>query len=310
MNTSAHTPVLFEEVVQALELSTSNLVVDATYGRGGHASAIYEKLGERGQLIVIDRDQDAIKHAQEKWQEQDNIEIIHSPFSDLKALIEERGLVGKVDAILFDFGVSSPQLDESERGFSFSSDGPLDMRMDARQETTALSLIETTKEQELARLIKAYGDERFSKRVARAIKEANSESTIETTAQLAKIVSDAIPFREKGKHPATRTFQALRIAVNEELKQIQDVLPQALEVLAPGGRLVVISFHSLEDRIVKRFFRSEAKGDPYPLDLPVTQDMINPALELVGKQTRAGETEVDRNPRARSAVMRVARKVA
>jgi 16S rRNA (cytosine1402-N4)-methyltransferase len=262
MNTSAHTPVLFEEVVQALELSTSNLVVDATYGRGGHASAIYEKLGERGQLIVIDRDQDAIKHAQEKWQEQDNIEIIHSPFSDLKALIEERGLVGKVDAILFDFGVSSPQLDESERGFSFSSDGPLDMRMDARQETTALSLIEATKEQELARLIKAYGDERFSKRVARAIKEANSESTIETTAQLAKIVSDAIPFKEKGKHPATRTFQALRIAVNEELKQIQDVLPQALEVLAPGGRLVVISYHSLEDRIVKRFFRSEAKGDP------------------------------------------------
>ena len=294
----------------ALDLAPSNLVVDATYGRGGHASAIFDRLGEQGKLVVIDRDSEAIDHARERWAEHDNVEIIHSSFSNLLSLLEQRGLVGKVDAILFDFGVSSPQLDEGERGFSFVGDGPLDMRMDTSQKVTAETLLNDIEEVDLVKVLKTYGEERFAKRIARAIKSAIAEAPVQTTGALAKLVSDAIPFKEKGKHPATRTFQAIRIAVNSELNEIEKVLPQALKVLAPGGRMVVISFHSLEDRIVKRFFRSESRGDDYPLDLPVTADMIKPRLELIGKQMRATEIEKNSNPRARSAVLRVARKVA
>jgi len=310
MNSAAHIPVLFEEVVTALDLTPSNLVVDATYGRGGHASAILERLGDQGKLVVIDRDSDAIAHARERWAGHDNVEIIHAPFSDLLELLEQRGLVGKVDAILFDFGVSSPQLDQRERGFSFNGDGPLDMRMDASQKVTAASLVSDIEEIDLVKILKTYGEERFAKRIARAIKSAIAEAPIQTTGELARLVSNAVPFKEKGKHPATRTFQAIRIAVNRELQEIENVLPQALKVLAPGGRLVVISFHSLEDRIVKRFFRSESRGDDYPPDLPITADMICPRLELIGKQQRASKTEMHSNPRARSAVLRVARKVA
>ncbi len=310
MNSVAHIPVLFNEVVQALEAMPGDLVVDATYGRGGHANAILERLQGKGKLIVIDRDPDAIQHANNNLAAHEHVEIIHSSFSNLKNLLEQRGVYGQVDAILFDFGVSSPQLDTSERGFSFQKDGPLDMRMDTTQKITAQSVINDLEEPDLARILKEYGEERFARRIARKIKAQLSEGPIESTAQLAKLVSAAIPKFEKGKHPATRTFQAIRIAVNRELMEIEDVLPQAVEALASGGRLVVMSFHSLEDRIVKRFFKLQSKGDPFPIDLPVTADMLKPKLNLVSKPIRANDDEIDSNVRSRSAILRIAKKVA
>lgn len=310
MTSAAHIPVLFDEVVQALETSPDDLVVDATYGRGGHANRVLSLLQGTGKLIVIDRDPDAIAHAQVCLADCENVEVVHASFANLKEILEAKNVYGKVDAILFDFGVSSPQLDMSERGFSFQKDGPLDMRMDTTQPVTAQTLIHDLEEQDLVRILKDYGEERFARRIARKIKEQLTDGTIETTGQLARLVSAAVPKTEKGKHPATRTFQAIRIAVNRELMEIEAVLPQALDALALGGRLVVISFHSLEDRIVKRFFRLQSKGDPYPVDLPVTADMLRPRLELVGKPMRASDQEIDTNIRSRSAILRVARKVA
>lgn len=310
INASTHIPVLLQEVVQSLNLSDSKIIVDATYGRGGHSQAIFDALASEARLIVIDRDQEAIDQALSKWQDQERVEIIHAPFSRLSQILEERDLIGKVDAMLFDFGVSSPQLETAERGFSFSHDGPLDMRMDRSTGMTAASWIEQVEENELIRVLKAFGEERFARRIAKKIKETLLENKISSTGQLSKLVCEAVPTREKGKHPATRTFQAIRIAINQELQEIESVLPDALEALATGGRLVVISFHSLEDRLVKRFFRNQSIGDPYPRDMPVTHDMLKPRLNLVGKPVKPGESELKRNPRARSAIMRTAQKVA
>lgn len=300
---------MLEEVVQALNLTANSIIVDATYGRGGHCAAIADRLDSKSRLIVIDRDAEAIRHAKSHAHKFGSIKIIHAPFSKLQVELENLGVFGKVDAILFDFGVSSPQLDQPGRGFSFSHDGPLDMRMDDGQEMTAHHWISDVEEKELVRVLRVYGEEKFARRIARAIKQALLDGPIETTGSLARIIDDAVPVKEKGKHPATRTFQAIRIVVNEELREIEEVLPQALEALAPGGRLVIISFHSLEDRLVKRFFRKESIGDPYPIDLPVTADMLKPRLKLVGKQVRASSEEVAANPRSRSAVMRIAQKV-
>jgi 16S rRNA (cytosine1402-N4)-methyltransferase len=300
---------MLEEVVQALNLTANSIIVDATYGRGGHCAAIADRLDRKSRLIVIDRDAEAIRHAKSHAHKFGSIKIIHAPFSKLQVELENLGVFGKVDAILFDFGVSSPQLDQPGRGFSFSHDGPLDMRMDDGQEMTAHHWISDVEEKELVRVLRVYGEEKFARRIARAIKQALLDGPIETTGSLARIIDDAVPVKEKGKHPATRTFQAIRIVVNEELREIEEVLPQALEALAPGGRLVIISFHSLEDRLVKRFFRKESIGDPYPIDLPVTADMLKPRLKLVGKQVRASSEEVAANPRSRSAVMRIAQKV-
>jgi len=257
-------------------------------------------------MLVIDRDPAAIEAATEEWSVDQRVDIVHAPFSDLQSILQQRNLCGRVTGLLFDFGVSSPQLDDPSRGFSFSHDGPLDMRMDPSQNISAADWLEQVDEKELVYVLRKFGEERFARRVAGRIKESGR---IETTGELAKLVADAIPGREPGKHPATRTFQAIRIAVNKELEEIESVLPQALEVLADGGRLVVISFHSLEDRIVKRFLREQSKGDPYPPDLPVTQDMLQPRVKLVGKAIRAGEAELKNNRRARSAVMRVAEKI-
>ncbi len=318
MNASAHIPVLLQEVVQALNLPDSKIVVDATYGRGGHARAIFGTLASQARLIVIDRDQDAIDQALSKWKNQDRIEIIHAPFSRLSQILAERNLIGKVDALLFDFGVSSPQLDNCARGFSFSRDGPLDMRMDRSAGMTAATWIQQVEEGELIRVLKVFGEERFARRIARKIKQTLLKSQISSTGQLSKLVCEAVPEKEKSKypyhkvhkHPATRTFQAIRIAINQELQEIESVLPDALEALVVGGRLVVISFHSLEDRLVKRFFRNQSKGDPYPHDLPVTHDMLKPRLKLVGKPIKPGMIELKQNPRARSAIMRTVQKVA
>lgn len=309
MNNSAHIPVLMEEVVEALNLPQGKIIVDATYGRGGHSSEILKCLDSDGRLIAIDRDNEAVELGKLQLQGENRVEIVHAKFSELTEILEQRDLSGKIDAILFDFGVSSPQLDNAHRGFSFSKDGPLDMRMDQSSGITAAAWIQQADEKELVRVLKSYGEERFARKVAKKIKQHLVENEIDRTAILTKLVSEAVPIKEKGKHPATRTFQAIRIAVNTELVEIESVLPQALEALAPGGRMVVISFHSLEDRLVKRFFRKESKGDPFPHDLPVTSDMLKPKLRLVGKPEKPGQSEIKTNPRSRSAVLRVAEKV-
>ncbi|MGI9319685.1 MAG: 16S rRNA (cytosine(1402)-N(4))-methyltransferase RsmH [bacterium] len=302
-----HVPVLKDEVLSALKLRDDSLVVDATYGRGGHSRAIMSRLGNGGRLLVIDRDPVAINQARQEWSDDERVEIVHAPFSELSNILDQRHVNGRITGLLFDFGVSSPQLDNPERGFSFTHDGPLDMRMDPSHGLSAAQWLEQVEESELANILRKFGEERFAKRIARKIKQSGA---IATTGELAGLVSQAAPPTEKGKHPATRTFQAIRIAINEELEQIQSVLPQALNALETGGRLVVISFHSLEDRLVKRFLREQSKGDPFPPDLPVTHDMLKPTLKLVGKVIRAGEQEISKNRRARSAVLRVAEKVA
>lgn len=307
---STHVPVLLKEVIQALDLADREVVVDATWGRGGHAREMLKVLPGSARLIVIDRDVDAVTHARKFSRDDRRIEVVHSSFSRLKNILRDKNLLGEVDAILFDLGVSSPQFDQPERGFSFSHDGPLDMRMDQSEGIPATDWMKQVREDELVKILRRFGEEKFARRIARNIKRALLHGDIGTTAELSKLVSNAVPTREKRKHPATRTFQAIRIAVNQELQELERALPQALEALAVNGRLVVISFHSLEDRMVKRFLREQSKGDPWPADLPVTSNMLKPKLSLIGKPARAAADELDRNPRARSAVMRVARKTA
>lgn len=282
--------------------------MDATYGRGGHSKEILRRLNEEGRLLILDRDPAAIAEAHKNHEDDKRVIIKKGPFSMLESIATEKGLAGKIDGILFDLGVSSPQLDTAERGFSFQASGPLDMRMDTESGESAADWLAKVDEETLARVLKVYGEERFAKRVARSIIEARETEPITTTAQLAELVTDAIPARtrEPGKHPATRTFQAIRIYINRELEEIEQVLPQTVRLLATGGRLAVISFHSLEDRIVKNFMRDVAKGDPFPLDLPVTQDQIRPLMKTIGKKIRPSEAEVRSNPRSRSAVLRVA----
>ena len=304
--TAEHIPVLRDEVLDALNIEKDSLIVDATYGRGGHTRAIMSHLGEQGRMVVIDRDPGAISKAKQEWSADERIEIVHAPFSQLRQILSGRNLIGRVTGLLFDFGVSSPQLDNAERGFSFSHDGPLDMRMDPTTGLSAAEWLEQVDEKELVHVLKHFGEERFARKVASRIKQ---HGNLKTTGELAALVADTVKTREPGKHPATRTFQAIRIAVNEELAEIESVLPQAVDCLCTGGRLVIISFHSLEDRLVKRFLREQSKGDPYPPDLPVTEDMLHPVLKLIGKPVRAGDLELDANRRARSAVMRVAEKL-
>ncbi len=307
-----HIPVFKEHAVNALNIAANDLVVDATYGGGGHARAILARLGDGGRLLVIDRDVSAIERARRALHDDARVEIIHAPFSRLRQLLSERDLSGRVAGMLFDFGVSSQQLDTPARGFSFRASGPLDMRMDQSRGQTAAQWLAQVTEQELCSALRDFGEERFARRIARAIKHAMQPSAAQpplTTAVLAELVAKAVPSREPGKHPATRSFQAIRIAVNHELGEIREVLPQALIGLAPHGRLVILSFHSLEDRLVKRFFREQARGDPYPPELPICEAMKNPTLKLVGKPRCAGVQDIADNRRARSAVMRVAEKI-
>ncbi len=306
---ATHQSVLLPEAVDALHIQPDGFYVDGTFGRGGHASLMLGKLNEAGRLMVMDRDPDAIAAAMEMMGADKRVTIVHAPFSSLGEKLEALGYMGKVDGILFDFGVSSPQLDTAERGFSFQRDGALDMRMDTSRGQTAAQWLADIKFADLVRVLRVYGEERFAKRIANAVIETREENPIETTAQLSRLISDAIPVHEREKHPATRSFQAIRIAINEELQEITAVLPDALDALAIGGRLVVISFHSLEDRPVKRLLQKEAKGDDFPPDLPIRADQIKPRIKLVGKPVRARSTELKINRRARSAIMRVAEKV-
>ena len=303
-----HQTVLQAEAIEALAIKKDGNYIDATFGRGGHSKAILSLLSEKGCLIAIDRDPEAITHAN-KFKDQDSkLKVVQATFGEIGKLEETEELRGKVDGILFDLGVSSPQLDNPDRGFSFMHNGPLDMRMNQMDQLSAAQWINTATEKEIADVLFRFGEERHSRRMAKRVVAARQEKDIETTGQLAELVKAANPAWEKGKHPATRAFQAIRIHINNELKQIEDALNGAGELLRGEGRLVVISFHSLEDRIVKNFLTNKARGDNFPRDLPVTAEQLNPTLKKIGKAIRAKETEVLNNPRARSAVMRVAEK--
>jgi 16S rRNA (cytosine1402-N4)-methyltransferase len=303
----AHAPVLLEEALAGLAVRPDGLYVDATYGRGGHARALRARLGEGGRLVVVDRDPEAIENARHEFGGDPRVRIHHATFDRLVELVG----AAAADGVLLDLGVSSPQLDDPARGFSFMRDGPLDMRMDPGSGPSAADFLATAAETEIAAVIAAHGEERFARRIAHAIVAARAVAPLATTAALADLVSASIParLREPGKHPATRTFQALRIHVNRELELLERGLESSLEVLKSGGRLAVISFHSLEDRRVKRFMRAHALGDPVWRGLPQVPLAARPRLELIGKAQHAGDEEVARNPRARSAVLRVAAKV-
>ena len=306
MNEPEHVPVLLEETLQALKVRKDGFYVDATCGRGGHTQAILEKLGPQGRVLALDRDPQAVTAVRARCAGDARIEVQQAAFSRLGHLLGERNLNGRVHGVLLDLGVSSPQLDEPARGFSFRHDGPLDMRMDPTSGVSAAQWINAAPEEEISRVLHEYGEERYARRIARVIVRERAQSPLTTTRQLAELIARAVPSRERSKDPATRSFQAIRIFINRELEEIEQTLPQAVQALAPGGRLVVISFHSLEDRIVKRFLRAEAKGEELPLELPVRASEIQARLKLVGKAVRASAAEVQRNPRARSAVLRMA----
>lgn len=307
---SEHHPVLFNEALEALVISETGVYVDGTFGRGGHSGALLGRLGDEGRLLAIDKDPDAVAYGNALFGDDARFEIEQGSFALLEQFIEQKGLSGQVNGILLDLGVSSPQLDRPERGFSFLKDGPLDMRMDNSSGVSAAQWLADAETGEIARVLKEYGEERYAKRIARAIVSARQLAAIETTAQLSEIVAIANPAWEKGKNPATRAFQAIRIYINKELDDLKACLEQSLAVLAPGGRLVVISFHSLEDRIVKRFMRDEERGDYFPPGIPVTQKQIKSKLKRIGKAVKASPEEVSQNPRARSAVLRVAERLA
>jgi 16S rRNA (cytosine1402-N4)-methyltransferase len=303
-----HKPVMLAEALEQLAIKEDGAYVDCTFGRGGHSQEIFSLLGASGRLLAIDRDVAAIDSdvARELLKDK-RFTLKHGCFSALGSVAAEAGLVGQIDGILLDLGVSSPQLDDPQRGFSFMQDGPLDMRMDGTADMTAAKWLAHVDEKELVGVLFEYGEERFARRIARAIVESRAEKPLTTTRELVKLIEDAIPMREKHKHPATRSFQAIRIEVNQELDELKTALQQSVQVLKQGGRLVVISFHSLEDRIVKQFIRAESGAKYDPGKLPVREaDIIKGILAKRGKPLKATESEIAQNPRARSAIMRVA----
>lgn len=308
----AHVPVLLDAVLAGLAMRPDGHYVDATFGRGGHSAAMIERLNSQGRLLAMDRDPEAVAAARQRYADDSRVTVTKASFSLLAQAVETAGMMGQVHGVLLDLGVSSPQFDNPERGFSFTHDGPLDMRMDPDAGEPVSEWLMRAEEAEIKRLLRDYGDETHAGRIARAIVRAREQQPITRTHELADIISAAVPkrFHEPGRHPATRAFQALRIFINRELDELRAILPQTLDVLAAGGRLVVISFHSLEDRIVKRFLREASRGDPYPIDLPVPADALQPQLKLVGGVHRPTPAEVDENPRARSAVLRVAERCA
>jgi len=301
--------VLVEEALDALALEAGGFYVDATFGRGGHTARILEALGGEGRVLAIDRDPQAIAAGRERFAHELRLALVQASFADLRTLVPAYAQGRPCRGVLFDLGVSSPQLDDPSRGFSFRADGPLDMRMDPAHGEPVADWLARASVDEIREVIATLGEERFARRIAKAIVAARAERPIRRTSELATLVARAVPTREPGKHPATRTFQALRMFVNDELGQLERGLAAALDVLAPGGRLVVISFHSLEDRLVKQFMKRESSIDPALARLPVIPPDAQPRLKLVGRKRRPGEQEVARNPRARSAIMRVAEKI-
>ncbi|MCC7258618.1 MAG: 16S rRNA (cytosine(1402)-N(4))-methyltransferase RsmH [Gammaproteobacteria bacterium] len=309
MEVDSHVPVLLDEVLRGLAIRPDGTYVDATFGRGGHSRRILAALGPGGRLLAMDRDPEAVTAARELQVADSRFAVQQQRFGQLRRFLEVQG-VERVDGILFDLGVSSPQFDSPARGFSFQHDGPLDMRMDPASSPDAATWLNAVEERELAQVLRRYGEEPAATRVARAIVRRRAERPILTTADLADVVLHAAGRPRGGRHPATRVFQAIRIFVNRELEDIEAGLAQALEALAAGGRLCVISFHSLEDRIVKRFMRDASRVDPRLAALPVVPAAAEPRLRLVGGAVHADEAEIARNPRARSAVLRVAERLA
>ncbi|MGD9095869.1 MAG: 16S rRNA (cytosine(1402)-N(4))-methyltransferase RsmH [Chromatiales bacterium] len=304
-----HAPVLLDESLDALAIREDGIYIDCTFGRGGHSAAILAKLGDKGRLIALDRDNDAVASASKRLGGDPRFVIEHASFDRLADIATRHGVAGKVDGVLLDLGVSSPQLDDARRGFSFMNDGPLDMRMDTGSGMSAAEWLGNASEREIRDVLRTYGEERFAGRIAHAIVTARQEAPLMTTLQLARLVEKAVPRREKGKHPATRTFQAIRIRINQELEQLESVLGQVIDVLAQGGRLVVISFHSLEDRIVKRFLRKYSTPPKLPRGVPVMAQEEVTLLRLVGKSIVPSAKELASNPRARSSRLRVAERV-
>ena len=303
-----HQTVLLQEAVDALVTNPAGFYVDGTFGRGGHSRCLLQRLADEGRVLGVDKDPAAGVAARQLASDEPRFEFFHGSFAELPQQLRRMG-VEVVDGILLDLGVSSPQLDAGERGFSFLHDGPLDMRMDTTRGETAAQWISSASIDEIAAVLKEYGEERFARRIATAIAAARSEQAITTTARLAQVVSEANPRWERHKHPATRAFQGIRIKVNRELEDLQALLGSALDMLRVGGRLVVISFHSLEDRMVKRYMRDMARGEQLPPGVPVRDSALNRRMRLVGRAVRASQAEVTANARARSAIMRVAEKI-
>ncbi len=308
--TFRHLSVLLDESLTGLGIKPDGIYLDATFGRGGHSRHILERLSDNGRLIAIDRDPAAIDAAAPLLADP-RFSIHHSPFSALQEVAESLDLVGKIDGILMDLGVSSPQLDDAERGFSFMREGPLDMRMDTSKGISAAEWLAKADEQDITQVIKEFGEEKFGKRIAHAIVNTRQHTPITTTLQLADLIDEAVPVKDKFKHPATRSFQGIRIYINSELDEIKTGLKAALKTLAPGGRLAVISFHSLEDRLVKRFVREQSRGLDVPAGLPIMQAEIDAtkAMKAVGKAIKPSKHELEQNVRARSSVLRVAEKL-
>ena len=304
-----HQPVLLDEVLEALAVKPDGVYVDGTFGRGGHAAAILARLGPAGRLLAMDKDPAAVRSAGMQFGDDPRFEIEQGAFTMLNQLLARRQLQGRVNGLLLDLGVSSPQLDDAARGFSFTVDGPLDMRMDPDAGISAAHWLQQAGEHEIAVVLRELGEERFAGRIARAIVRARTAAPLRTTRQLAELVTAAVPVREAHKHPATRTFLALRVFINHELDDLRAVLAQVPDVLAAHGRLAVISFHSLEDRIVKRFIRDEFRGGPVPAEFPLAGMDHQPRLRPLGRAIRCSDAELQRNPRARSAVLRVAERL-
>ena len=304
-----HTSVLLQECLDGLAIKPDGIYIDATFGRGGHSGEILSQLGEQGRLIAFDRDPQAIEAAK-RFADDKRFTIVHSPFADMADVIESMSLTGEIDGVLMDLGVSSPQLDDAERGFSFLRDGPLDMRMDTSRGQSAAEWLAEADEQDITQVIKEFGEEKFGKRIAHAIVNERKVNPITRTRELVRIIDQAMPVKDKFKHPATRTFQGIRIYINAELEQLRVGLKAATAILKPKGRLAVISFHSLEDRLVKRFMKEQSKGKAVPHGLPLTQQEIDAdkVLSLIGKAIKPGEDELAVNVRSRSAVLRVAEK--
>lgn len=300
-----HDTVLLHEAVAALNVQVSGIYVDGTYGRGGHSALILEHLGKNGRLIVTDKDPVAIEHARQRYADDPRVFVWHGSFRDFPEALAAAGVAGLIQGVLLDLGVSSPQLDDAERGFSFMREGPLDMRMDISRGESAADWLNRATETEMADILWRYGEERFSRQIAREIVRSRSQAPLQTTTQLAELIAGVVRKREPGKHPATRSFQAIRIKVNQELDDVEECLRKSVDYLAPTGRLVVISFHSLEDRIVKHFLRDVSTPPPIPKGLPVMLQAAQTPMRLIGKAIRPSGVEVEGNVRARSAIMRV-----
>lgn len=305
-----HTTVLLKEAVEALVTDADGFYVDGTFGRGGHSAKLLSKVSENGIVLAIDKDLQAIQSGRVRFKQDSRLRLVHGSFADMSNFVDDQAHMGKVSGVLLDLGVSSPQLDDADRGFSFMRDGPLDMRMDTSAGLSAAEWIASAEEQEISRVIKEYGEERFARRMASAVVRERSKTPITRTVQLASILAAAHPAWERGKHPATKAFQAIRIFINRELDDLEVLLSRVIDLLQVGGRLVVISFHSLEDRRVKRFIRDQERGIKLPKNLPVRNVERGIRLKKVGKAIKPTDLEVGDNIRSRSAVMRVAERVA